>query len=319
MPVSPAVTVSTGGLLDAVVHPPATVSTGYNFTVSMTLTNTGGATVNTIVPVLSAAPLSVAYINGPLPSLTNLAPGVGQTFSWTYRATAVAPTVNFSATASGLTCGGTTVSGTAWGGTTAVGAASLAMAISASPTALIDGQNGLVMVTVTNTGSASAVAVIPALNALGTASLVAGPDPSSSVILTGGSSITFTWTYTGTTGTGSFSAVAVAYDGNTIGGAISTGTVTGPSVRFYSGAALVVGPLTLTPSLAPAGQLVVAVLQVKNNGETGASFDFLFSESGAAYGPANPVSPSGPVAIAGQESGWAARPGWRPTCVPPPR
>jgi uncharacterized repeat protein (TIGR01451 family) len=301
MPVSPAVTVSTGGLLDAVVHVPAVVSTGYNFTVSMTVTNTGGATVNTIVPVLSAAPASVVYVNGPSPSLTNLAPGVGQTFNWTYRATAVAPVVAISATATGLTCGGTTVTGTAWGGSVAQGAAALALSISVSPTSLIDGQTGLVMVTVTNTGMAGAMTVTPSLNALGTASLMAGPNPSGPSALAGGTSITFTWTYTGTTGNGSFTAIASGIDANSAG-AVNSGLVAGPSVHFYSGATLVAGPLTLTPSLAPSGALVVARMQVKNTGETGATFNFRFTENGGAYGASNPVSPSGAVAIAGLET-----------------
>jgi len=298
---SPAVTVSTGGLLDAVLNAPTTVSTGYKFTVTMTVTNTGGATVSTVTPVLSASPASVVKISGPSPSFTNLAPGVGKAFNWTYRATA--PTaVFFSSTASGITCGGTTVTATAWGGTTAVAGAALAMAISASPTTLVEGQTGLVMVTVSNTGTAGAVAVIPVLTAPGNASLVAGPNPSASVMVAGGTFTTFTYTFTGVAGNGSFTAVATGYDQNTVGGLLTTGLVASPSVRFMSGASLTVGPLTLTPALAAGGSVVTVQMQVRNTGETGASFNFRFTENPATYGTAWPASPAGAVAIAGFET-----------------
>jgi len=91
-----------GRLQSSISATPATVTPGQTITVSMTVNNTGGETVNNVAPssLTLDGTSSAALSTGPSPASANIAAGGSQTFSWTYTAGS-AGTVNFAGNATG--------------------------------------------------------------------------------------------------------------------------------------------------------------------------------------------------------------------------
>ena len=91
-----------GRLQSSISATPATVTPGQTITVSMTVNNTGGETVNNVAPssLTLGGTSSAALSTGPSPASANIAAGGSQTFSWTYTAGS-AGTVNFAGNATG--------------------------------------------------------------------------------------------------------------------------------------------------------------------------------------------------------------------------
>jgi len=91
-----------GRLQSSISATPVTVTPGQTITVSMTVNNTGGETVNNVAPssLTLGGTSSAALSTGPSPASANIAAGGSQTFSWTYTAGS-AGTVNFAGNATG--------------------------------------------------------------------------------------------------------------------------------------------------------------------------------------------------------------------------
>ena len=91
-----------GRLQSSISATPATVTPGQTITVSMTVNNTGGETVNNVAPssLTLGGTSSATLSTGPSPASANIAAGGSQTFSWTYTAGS-AGTVNFAGNATG--------------------------------------------------------------------------------------------------------------------------------------------------------------------------------------------------------------------------
>jgi len=91
-----------GRLQSSISATPATVTPGQTITVSMTVNNTGGETVNNVAPssLTLGGTSSAALSTGPSPASANIAAGGSQTFTWTYTAGS-AGTVNFAGNANG--------------------------------------------------------------------------------------------------------------------------------------------------------------------------------------------------------------------------
>ena len=297
-------------LAAAVAMLPAQVSVGQGFLVTVTVTNSGGATAAGV----AAAPLletgaGVTPVGGPWPAgPVSLGTGTAVTFTWTFTA-ASAGTALFTATATGtdantaaaLSSGPASVSGVVQT------AATLSAALLAFPSPRNVGQGFLVTLTITNTGQASALGVDASgflLEGTGGATVVGGPTPVLPATIPGGASMVFTWTYSGATaGTVRFTTTVAGTDANSAA-ALTTGSVMSGVVVVQTPAA-VQAALAALPSTVGVGQDFLVTLTVTNTGGTTATGvsapEPVVAGTGVASFLAGPL-PAMPVTLVGGAS-----------------
>jgi len=296
--VSGTVVVATAGTLAAGARLSATgISTAQWFTVTLTVTNTGGIDAEAVTPGMLVGPGSglVVLEAGPAPpGPVTITAGACQSFVWTYSA-AGSGLVKFSATAAGTTCGGlANVLGSATATATIQSGVTLRSSLAALPPSVCVGQSFLVTLTVTNTGGATATGLNAGpllIGGTGGAAYVAGPWPAMPTVLGGGGSITFTWTYGGTApGAVVFTTTVTATDANS-GVSTTTGPVTSLSALTGQGA--------VRPAVS-VGQSFLVTLTVTNTGGVSAAGIMPSVAVGPGAGLVTLAAgpwPAGPVAL----------------------
>jgi len=87
--VSPAMALTTPSALIASMSMPAAALRGDTFTVTLSVTDSGGVGINSVTPSTPVASGTggVQLLTGPVPTSQNLAGGAGGSFTWTYAAT----------------------------------------------------------------------------------------------------------------------------------------------------------------------------------------------------------------------------------------
>jgi hypothetical protein len=291
-PRSAAVAIADAGTLAGAGSIPVTVSAGQWFQVALTVTNTGGLSVDSITATVYAGPggALVSRPLGPSPAgVASIAPGASQTFLFSCTATGAGP-VAFTVTAAGTTlCGGfpvpVTVAATVT--TTVQVPATLVAGLTAFPNPRNIGQGFLVTLTVTNTGQAAAMG----LNAAGFltsgvgVTYGAGPLPALPVTLAGGASLTFSWT-----------------DANA-GWAL--GKVAGSNAVVIQAPAALAASAAAFPSPVLSGSGFLVTVTVTNTGNAAATgitpAAFLLSGTGGAVLSAGPIPAAG-LSLAGGAS-----------------
>jgi len=296
----------TGGSLRTSAAAPVHVTLGQWFTVSWTVTNSGGSGVS-VDPALTPGPGAglVTLASGPVPpGPLVLGAGLSQTFRWTYSAAGTGLAV-FTVTAAGAPCAAIVATG--------IQAPAVLVAQGfAWPSTRDVGQTFKVTFTVTNVGGATAAGVLPAplqFFGSGAAAVVSGPTPSGPVVLPGGGAVTFTWTYTGTApGFAGFSTTVAGTDQNT-GAALTSGPVASSTLLIQAPAVLAAGPPVATPDPVCIGSLVTITLTVTNTGDATAN-NVTGSPLLALSGSGAAVLASSPGAVASLAGGAATTLVW---------
>jgi len=260
-----ALNVPAPGALISAAAGPAVVSTGQTFTVTQTVTNTGGSAATGVAPTLAINGGAVSVVTAPA-GLGSLAAGASSTFVWTLSATG-AGSAGFTLSATGTVCGGVTIVAARTLGITVESAATLAASLTALPSTAVSGQSIVVSLTVTNSGQATATGVViqPVVQTgagSATTALVWTPSPA---FIPGNSSITFTLTYTaGSVGTVVFSTSVTGNDVNSAAAVGPAAAVSGP-VLITSGPNLVAA-VYASKTQVSVGQAFQVTLTVTNNG-----------------------------------------------------
>ncbi len=200
-------TVQAPAVLVASLPASGAAAIGKEFTVAMTVTNTGGSAATNVLPgTLRVEPASLAALKagtGPVPaSLASLAAGASATFTWTLVAGTTPGTVTFSSSASGLdgNSGAPLGSGAATSGGFVIGSATMTATLSAVPATASVGQVITLTLTLSNQGLADVrnlVVGTPSVNSTDGARAVriTGPAPAPPSVLAAGGTITVAWTY----------------------------------------------------------------------------------------------------------------------------
>jgi hypothetical protein len=242
-----------------------TVSVGQAFTAWMTTTNTGSGAGNNLTATVwkASGTAGMAYLAGPNPPiLAALNPGVTQIFDWTLAGTS-AGTLNLSGSVS--TDSGVASNKPSAHVITVQTPASLSASLKAYAASICTGQDFVVTLTVTNTGQATAVGVVPEDPmgyGTGTVAWVEGPFPSGAVTLGLNQSVTFTYTYTGgLAGAVALTATAYGTDANS-GLAVGSGPKDSGAVTLTTPGTLVAA--VTTPATVSTGQNFEVVLQLTN-------------------------------------------------------
>jgi len=251
------------GSLVALLDP---APSGQDFLVTLTVTNMGEAGANGVTPaVLVASGTGGAILKdgpSPVPPVV-LAGGGAITFTWTLTA-ASAGSVWFSNTVTGsdANSGASVSTGVVVSNSITVIAPALAAGLFVSTAQVLVGQDLLLTMMVTNTGSAGTDTVAPStllLSGCGGASLI-GPTPASVATLVPGAAVTFSWTATAdTVGTFSWSGTAMESGGMVSNLAVSP-TVGTPTV--------LVSAASLSPTPVSVGQWVTVSFTATNTGGT---------------------------------------------------
>ncbi|MEK7767382.1 MAG: hypothetical protein AAB368_14225, partial [bacterium] len=278
------------GLTVTVTVPPGAV-TGEIFAVVLTVSNTGGITVNGVLPDATASDPGgvLSLVSGPTPAgPVDLAPGASQTFTYTVSSSG-AGTFDFTGTGTGtddVFASPLLASDTA--SLVITQAAQLVATLTASGTLFFPGEQFLLVGQVTNTGGSTADDVRPRLwKSSGTGSGVfAGPTPAPGVSLAAAGVMTFTWTVTaGTPGTIQWS-YTVSADGPAYSPLALSQTVT---IQVPASLAAAVAT-SVTAACASANFLVMVT--VTNTG--GASAGALVIPDPVAGGSGGAVKVAGP-------------------------
>jgi len=299
-----AMTIQPPGVLDAsaVTAGPDPACRGDLISVTMTVTNPGGAAVADLTalpgPSVSGGG-GVLLVSAPA-AVPPLAGGAAVALTWTYSATGGGPVV-FTVTVSGRDANaGTPMS--APGRTSdpvVVNAPGLLEAALSLPAGCSIGNWMTVALTVTNSGATDVAGMMPDLGLVppGLFELVGGPVPAGPMTLTAGSSQTFAWTLSAS-GTGT---VAVA------GGAAGSDPGTGCPVHAGGSGFAASGPpaalvarLCALPAPVAVGASFSTVLRVTNAGASPAENVLPAIQVDAGAGLATPVSgpvPPGPVTL----------------------
>jgi hypothetical protein len=267
---------------------PAQVSAGQVINIIMTVTNNGQADALNVLPVTPSASAAGTAIVFASPAAATIPGGGSATFAWSYTAQG-SGTVTFTSTAYGTdeNSGLVKVSNSAVSNSVVIQTpAVLSAAMSASPAAVIMGNEITVIMTVTNNGQATANAVTPTGFAiLGTAPYVyqEGPLPENADI-TAGSSASFTWRYTPlNTGSLYFTANASGLDGNNAAYTVNT-TVMAQSnpVYVYQDQPVLTSYVKVSPAVVNNYQNYTVTLTVSNVGVKAAN--------GTIASPLNPAA-----------------------------
>jgi hypothetical protein len=193
------------GTLQAALSIPAPLSTGQAFTATLIVTNTGGSTVNNVLP--SPPQPNVTSVSGNASATTISSPGAANipgggsaVYTWAFTATgtgSISMSVNVGGTDANT---GASVTASATSNTATVSApSSLVITAFSIPTTLTRGQTFNASMTVQNTGANAVNNVLPSpnppmVNATG-ANASTSTMPAAQNIGSGGSA-TFSWTYT---------------------------------------------------------------------------------------------------------------------------
>lgn len=275
----PPVRVLAPALLSArLVAAPSPRNVGQTFLLTLTVTNTGeeealGVGVPAPWAQMSGSG-SASYQAGPVPSFpVDLAGGVSLTFTWTYAGT-VAGSVTFTTTLTATAAvtgkaakAGPVVSNPALIQTPAALAGS---APAAWPGTVCAGSQVRIVMTVTNTGGATAMNVVPGdlfVEPAGQAVKVSSPGATTIV---GGVSRSFTWVYSaaGPAAALRFTATIAGQDAND-GSVLTTGPRTSNAVTVYVPAELS-SALSVSRATVVAGEPVTVTMTVTNTGAAGA-------------------------------------------------
>lgn len=220
---------SSAALAAQLIAIPDIVSMGQLITVIMSVTNVGVANAVNVVP--SPGSLSkigtggAVLVAGPSPASISIPGGSSGYFTWTFSAAGTG-SLCFSGFAQGtdINSGMTVSSPPALDCVVIQTPASLICGLNALPNPAAVGENITLVMTITNTGQATANSVAPSLSLYGSVAYMymAGPIPAN-VTITGGASGYFTWIYmAASTGSLSFSGNAQGIDANS-GIAVSSG------------------------------------------------------------------------------------------------
>lgn len=266
------VTIARPGELSAAFTGPAAVNVGQGFAIQLNVTNVGGVAVNTIIPgppgLLGDG--EVAELSGPDPTtLLTLAPGESGSFVWTYQATR-AGSLSWNGTVSGVdSVSGQTIDSIVEPHVLTIqNAAALSCALQARPLIAPTGRTVYITMTVTNSGEASAVGVVPSpltTGGSGAVTLLDGPS-GAPVTIPGRSSRQFTWQYRATrSGTATWRGFAQGTDGNS-GATVSSAPCDSNSITIQP-AAYLLSSLTATPEAVGQNESVTVRMRVDNVGE----------------------------------------------------
>lgn len=292
-PASASLLVQTPAALAAVTSAPAVANQGDAITLSLTVSNTGGSTAQSVKP---AAPVvggaGATLLSGPLPASANIAGAAAQTFSWTFRA-ATLGTVTFSGTASGTDANtAAAVSATSPAANMRVQLpATLGLSLTVPVVAVNVGQSFTVTLVASNAGASNANAVTPSALLVSGAGSASAPAPASAVVAGQGSQ-SFAYQCTGTAaGKLGFSGTAAGSDA--VNGSALSASVTSTQVTVQT-------PSALTASLViPLGialaDVFTAALTVTNTGDAAAQ---ALVPTIAASGTATVTQASGPLPAA---------------------
>lgn len=292
------------------------LSRGQTFTVSMTVQNSGGSTVNGVAPIpLQPVPTTGSGANATTattPAAADIAAGTSHTFTWSYTENGTGPgMLAFTAQAQGTgAVGGNTITSPSATTATATVQTPAALVVTAAdisgPAKVSQGQQFTVQMVVSNTGQATANNVSP-LTAQPTVQQVTGnAQATSGTTLTpqtiaGGTSFTFSWTFTANgagTGTLKFTDGASGTDANT------GSTVTAPLVQSAN-ATTVQTPAQLgitafsIPSVIQRGTAFTLTMTVDNTGEADANLVVPFPNppSQVTTGGVDAVTSSSPAPV----------------------
>ncbi|MFC1718569.1 hypothetical protein ACFL6S_33245, partial [Candidatus Poribacteria bacterium] len=289
-------------LIANITASPTQVAEGQDITVVMTVINSGQASADAVMP--SALTLTgvqnLRLSSSPPPVEVNIPGGGSQDFTWVYTsASGDAGNVAFSGSVSGKdhNSGSKVFSTSVDSNAVKIQApAMLTAAITVSPTQVSEGQDIMVVMTITNSGRATADAVTPSALALAgnqTLRLSSGPIPINAAIPAGGSQ-DFTWHYTsarGDAGNVTFSGNASGKDQNS-GRSLSFATVDSNVVRVQTPANLV-ATIAASPVQVSKGQDITVVMTVANTGQATADDvmpAMLVSSANGILSSANPIS-----------------------------
>jgi len=274
-----------------------TCNKGQDFTVAFTVTNSGIADVNLVIP----APLDGTgagksmVLGGPYPAGSfTVTAGTTVTFTWSCTAMWEGARV-FSISA--------TMTDSVTGVPVGIGPllspplliqfpAQLALSVSLSSTMMSAGQSRMLTARATNTGNAGlSIPSPPSLSSSGTGTVSWGdPFPNLPVTLAGAASAVWTWTLVGKTeGVMSFAALATGADVND--GKTYSATALSQSVEIYR-CGLASVSLVATPSSAPLDWTVSVTLTVRN---TGTKTALLTPGTAAESGDGRVLALSGPT------------------------
>src|ERR1035437_6019063 len=236
---------------------PLQASTTQMITVILTITNTGDATADSIMPNPSLpgqSNLFTTNISGPSPTITSLLGHTTTAFTWVYRANQPGTDIYTSSVTAVDDNEKTHVVNSNTGSVTVniQGAANLNSYLAAFPGKISTGQTLTVTLTVSNTGAAGANNIVPQLFTAGpgsaTLSLLASPSPGS-FSLSGNTFNTFTWTYSAT-GHGSINFQARA-DGQDANGLFVVSSFPNPVTVLAQNSSALVSSITSSPSNVP--------------------------------------------------------------------
>lgn len=302
--VTPAVAVNSTASLYVAASVQPTVSQGQQFTVDLTVTNTGGVNATGVTASLYIVSGPGQFVSASIVPVTLATSGGGasHTFSWTVLATGVGA-INVTATVSGLACGASSVGAAASVATTVIAAPTLAGTISVSPTTYVQGQVIMVSVTLNNTGGGQLVNLIPTLNATGPVSAPGvpimpngSPMSATGIMLSGPGAITLRFSFTPTgAGMVSFFGGASGTDPNSGGTLTATDTPASFLIGIESPAGMAL-TLALNPSIqAQVFWTVTATLSVRNTGQSDLQINSInrsFVDPMGLLGPAGVISPA---------------------------
>ncbi len=250
---------------------PVFAGVGWQVTVYMTVTNTGGAAANNVSPQLTPVLLgggNVTLTTPPSPFTVSIGAGLSNVFTWIYSTNSTG-TINFSGYASGqdINSNNNIASPFNYALLYIQTPAALSSAISIIPATLSSGQLFTVIMTVTNTGLAAANVVTPTtLTKYGSGGtyLNSGPQPLSTSI-PGGATAYFTWTYMATgLGSVAFSGGAHGWDNLTGANINSIWTISNMSM-IVAGAQLA-SSITVAPASVNLNNTVTVIMTVSNGG-----------------------------------------------------
>ncbi len=277
----------------------ATVNTGQTLLVTYTVTNTGGATATGVTPGTPYKSAGAGTTSNTLPNPAGavaLAGGASQTFSWTFTG-ATAGSVILTATSSGTDANTLALLVPAFVSATFTVQTPAALVVAQTiPNPVKQGQVFSVAVTVSNTGGATALTVVPPADVApspgGQVTYLSGPLPAGPFALAGSSGTTFIYQYTANAAniTVNDSVTVTGMDANT-GAALAAQNY---SNTYINGAAVLGSWISETLPALKGGQASVITLTVSNCGSADAT------SAGTPFLTVSPVvSPTSYVTVTG--------------------
>jgi hypothetical protein len=250
---------------------------GQDVRVYMTVTNSGTAIANVVMPnplnYSAASTGGLIPVSGPDPVSATVGTGTSAVFTWLYTAAGLG-SVALSGNASGMDENSLATVNSAVTVSPVIqiqSPASLTASINASPAYLGTGENITVIMNVTNNGQSAVngLTADPAgliLTNGGNVLPVSGPIPAT-MTLPGMSSAAFTWIYqANSAGTVQFTSTARGTDSNDISSLVNTGSQTSNAVEIYASAGVAISSFTALPATVSTGQQITVLMTVENAG-----------------------------------------------------